>query len=64
MRQPEPHPDTITDLHRLNQISRGGKQAIETAAMNAMYDAIENGASKEEAEKVFFNHFNKSHERK
>ena len=58
MRQPEPHPDTLADLHRLKSISRGSKQAIETSAMNAMYDALDSGASKEEAEKVFFSFFN------
>mgnify|MGYP000940121646 CR=1 FL=1 len=60
MRQPD-HPDTLADLHRLKSISRGSKQAIETSAMNAMWDALDNGASKEEAEKVFFSFFNNKH---
>lgn len=60
MRQPD-HPDTLTDYYRLKQIKKGSKQAIEDRAMNAMYDAIERGESKEEAEKVFVNHFNKDH---
>lgn len=55
------HPDTAHDYYRLKAIEKGGKQAIETSAMNAMWDALDRGASKEEAEKVFFNHFNKSH---
>jgi hypothetical protein len=58
------HPDHLTDLHALKQIQRGGMQAIETAAMNAMWDAIEQGKGREEAEEVFFKHFNKSHEQR
>lgn len=56
---PEPHPDTIADYHRLKSIQKGGRQAITTAAMNAMYDALEEGKSKEEAERIFFSFFNK-----
>jgi hypothetical protein len=57
------HPDTAQDYQRLKQIQRGGKQAIETTAMNAMWDAIEEGRSREEAEKIYFSFFNKkSHE--
>lgn len=55
------HPDTLQDYRRLKQIEKGGKQAIETTAMNAMYDALDEGRSREEAERIFFNHFNKSH---
>lgn len=59
----EPHPDTLQDYTHLKQINRGGKQAIETSAMNAMWDALEEGKGREEAEKIFLNHFNKtSHE--
>lgn len=54
------HPDTLQDYHRLKQIEKGGKQAIETSAMNAMHEAIDNGATREEAEKVFFSFFNKT----
>lgn len=64
MKQPEPHPDTLQDYYRLKSIEKGSKQAIETTAMNAMWDALEEGRSREEAEKVFFSFFNKqSHER-
>ncbi len=59
------HPDTLQDYHRLKQIEKGGKQALETAAMNAMWDAIDEGKGKEEAERIFFSFFNKqSHGRK
>lgn len=54
------HPDTAQDYYRLKQIEKGGKQAIETSAMNAMWDAIDNGATKEEAEKIYFSFFNKT----
>jgi hypothetical protein len=55
------HPDTIQDYHRLKAIEKGSKQAIETSAMNAMWDAIERGESKEEASKIFFSFFNKGY---
>lgn len=55
------HPDLLADYHRLKQIQKGSKQALETTAMNAMWEALDNGATKEEAEKVFFNHFNNEH---
>lgn len=55
------HPDTLHNYYRLKAIEKGGKQAIETTAMNAMHEAIDNGATREEAERIFFNHFNKEH---
>ena len=58
MKQPEPHPDLPRDYYRLKEIERGSMQAIETSAMNAMWDALEEGRSREEAEKVFFSFFN------
>lgn len=58
MQQPE-HPDTLTDYHRLKSIEKGGKQAIETTAMNAMWEALDNGAKREEAERIYFSFFNK-----
>lgn len=54
------HPDTLTDYYRLKAIEKGSKQAIETSAMNAMWDAIEEGKGWEEAEKIFFSFFNKA----
>lgn len=53
------HPDTLQDFYRLKSIEKGGMQALETTAMNAMCDAIEEGKGREEAEKVFFSFFNK-----
>jgi hypothetical protein len=52
MRQ-EPHADEVTDYHTLKAIRRGGTQSADTAAMEAMWQAIERGESKEEAEKQF-----------
>lgn len=60
MHSPEPHPDHHRDYHALNEITRGGRQAIEDQAMNAMYDALERGESKEEAEEIYFSFFNKT----
>ena len=57
MTQPE-HPDLAQDYRTLIDIDDGGMEALETTAMNAMYDALDNGASKEEAEKIFFSFFN------
>jgi hypothetical protein len=53
-----PHPDQLSDYHRLKQITRGGKQAIEDKAIAAYIKAYEE-VGKEEAEKEFFKHFNK-----
>jgi hypothetical protein len=49
------HPDTHTDYRALKQIRRGSLQSADTAAMNAMFDAIEAGKSRVEAERIFFN---------
>lgn len=47
------HPDTITDWQAFKELKRGSRQAADTAAMNAMWDAIEAGRSKEEYEAIF-----------
>jgi hypothetical protein len=47
------HPDTLHDYHTLKAIRRGGTQSADTAAMEAMWQAIEAGESKEEAETIF-----------
>lgn len=61
----ETHPDLHQDYHRLKQISRGGMEAIETSAMNAMWDALDNGATREEAQAIYFSFFNiSSHEQR
>jgi hypothetical protein len=51
-----PHPDQITDYHRLKQIRRGSMQAIEDKAIEQYMRACEENG-REEAEKVFFKHF-------
>jgi hypothetical protein len=56
MTQPE-HPDLLSDYHALKQIQRGGRQAIEDKAIEAYHAAYEQG--REEAEKRYFEHFNK-----
>lgn len=54
-----PHPDLPRDFTRLKQISRGGMDAIENSAI-AEYMRVFEERGREEAEKVFFNHFNKT----
>lgn len=60
------HPDLLQAQQQAKAITRGSRQAADTAAMNAMWDAIEAGKSREEYEKVFNetykNHL--SHERR
>jgi len=53
----EPHPDAISDYHRLKQIIRGGRQVIEDRAIAAYIKAYEE-VGKEEAEKEYFKTFN------
>lgn len=47
------HPDAITDWQAFKEIKRGGRQAADTAAMEAYWLALESGKSKEEAERIF-----------
>lgn len=56
---PQLHPDTLLHQQQIKQIRRGGTQAADTAAMEAMFDAITAGKSREEAEKVFTNTYKK-----
>lgn len=56
---PEPHPDTHHDYRTLIAIRRGGNQAIEDKAI-AEYMKVHEELGKEEAEKVYFEHFKKS----
>jgi hypothetical protein len=49
----EPHPDLLVDYHAARQINRGGNQSADDKAMEAMWQAIERGESKEEAETIF-----------
>ena len=48
-----PHPDQEKIQTAVKSITRGGRQAAESAAMEAMFDAISSGMSKGEAEKIF-----------
>lgn len=57
---PEPHPDTIPDWAATKKITRGGMEAIENKAIAEYMKACEE-VGKEEAEKIFFNHFNKGY---
>ena len=47
------HPDELQNQHATKQIARGGRQAADDKAMEAMFDAITAGKSKEEANKIF-----------
>ncbi len=49
----EPHPDELLHHHATRQITRGGTQAADNAAMEAYWQAIEAGKSKEEAGEIF-----------
>jgi hypothetical protein len=53
------HPDHLTDWIKTKEIQRGSKQAIEDQAIAAYHKALDDGRTKEEAEKEFFKHFNK-----
>jgi hypothetical protein len=55
-----PHPDHHTDWIKTKEIQRGSKQAIEDKAIAAYHKALDDGRTKEEAEKIFFSHFQKS----
>lgn len=48
-----PHPDTLTDWQAFKELKRGGRQAADDQAMAAMWQALESGRSREEANKVF-----------
>lgn len=49
------HPDTLTNQIAVKQITRGGRQAADDQAMEAMFDALDSGKSKEEANEIFSN---------
>lgn len=53
MNLPQPHPDTYLHHQAIKQITRGGTQAADDMAMEAMWQALEKGESKEEAGKIF-----------
>jgi hypothetical protein len=47
------HPDALKDWQDLKAVKRGGRQAADDQAMEAMWQAIERGESRVEAEKIF-----------
>jgi hypothetical protein len=47
------HPDTLTNQTAVKAITRGGLQAADDKAMEAMWQAIERGERKEEVNKIF-----------
>lgn len=50
---PTPHPDELKDWQDLKALKRGSRQAADDMAMNAMWEAIECGKSKEEVEVIY-----------
>ncbi len=53
MNLPQPHPDLLQAQQAAKQITRGSMQAIDDIALEAMWQALEMGESKEEANKIF-----------
>lgn len=56
--QPD-HPDALQAQAATKQITTGGRQAADTAAMEAYYDAIEQGKTVDEAGEVFIRTYQK-----
>lgn len=54
------HPDTLPNQTATKAITRGSRQAADDQAMNAMWEAIEEGKSREEAEEIFCNTYLKN----
>lgn len=48
-----PHPDELANQTAVKAITRGGRQAADDQAMEAMWQALEQGRSKEEANEIF-----------
>jgi hypothetical protein len=48
-----PHPDELKDWQDLKALKRGSRQAADDQAMDAMWEAIESGKSREEANEIF-----------
>jgi hypothetical protein len=55
----QPHPDALLDHHATRQITRGGTQAADDKAMEAYWQAIEAGKSKDEAGEIFIKTYQK-----
>lgn len=47
------HPDTLINESAVKAITRGSCQAADDQAMDAMWEALEAGKSREEVEKIF-----------
>jgi hypothetical protein len=56
------HPDTHTAWQQAKEIKRGSMQALEDKAIKAYHDAIDEGKSRAESEKQYFETFNKSYD--
>lgn len=56
----EPHPDTALQHAQVKQITRGGTQSADTAAMEAYYDGIKAGKTVDEAGEVFIKTYQKN----
>ena len=52
--QPLEHPDHLLHQQQARAITRGSRQAADTAAMEAMFDALDSGVGREEANQIFF----------
>lgn len=50
---PEPHPDTHLQIKAVKEIKIGGRQAVQTEAMNAYYDVIDATGDKVKAEEAY-----------
>lgn len=59
MNQPD-HPDILNNHSQIKSITRGGMQAIEDKAIEAMWRGLERGATREEVERIFFSLFKKT----
>jgi hypothetical protein len=55
----EPHPDYLTAYQQAKAIRLGSMAALDDTAIKAYHDALDEGRSREEAEQIFFKHFNK-----
>lgn len=55
----QPHPDEPLTQQAIKNIKRGALQAADDRAMEAMWQALESGMSKEEAERIFSNTYKK-----
>lgn len=55
----EPHPDEISDYRALKEVTTGGTQSADDQAMEAFYDALSEGKSKDEAGEIFIKTYQK-----